>query len=52
VRGHEADEFVRVVLLPVAMRLAGRANWWAPKRLRRLRIREPEAADVLRGEYV
>jgi RND superfamily putative drug exporter len=43
---------IRVVLLPVSMRLAGRANWWAPKRLRRLRIREPEAADVLRGEYV
>ncbi|KUL28067.1 MMPL family transporter [Streptomyces regalis] len=43
---------IRVVLLPVTMRLAGRANWWAPRRLRRLRIREPEAADVLRGEYV
>jgi RND superfamily putative drug exporter len=46
---------IRVVLLPVTMRLAGRANWWAPRRLRRLRIREAEAApadDVLRGEYV
>ncbi|MET9835973.1 MMPL family transporter [Streptomyces sp. NPDC006385] len=43
---------IRVVLLPVTMRLAGRANWWAPRWLRRLRIREPEAADVLRGEYV
>ncbi|SDM35893.1 putative drug exporter of the RND superfamily [Streptomyces sp. cf386] len=43
---------IRVVLLPVTMRLAGRANWWVPRRLRRLRIREPEAADVLRGEYV
>jgi RND superfamily putative drug exporter len=40
---------IRVVLLPVTMRLAGRANWWAPKRLRRLRVRE---GDVLRGEYV
>ncbi|MGW7202492.1 MMPL family transporter [Streptomyces sp. NPDC054837] len=39
---------IRVVLLPVTMRLAGRANWWAPKRLRRLRVRE---GDVLRGEY-
>ncbi|MGW5860562.1 MMPL family transporter [Streptomyces sp. NPDC055239] len=26
---------IRVVLLPVAMRLAGRANWWAPGPLRR-----------------
>ncbi|WP_323377839.1 MMPL family transporter [Streptomyces cyaneochromogenes] len=43
---------VRVVLLPVTMRLAGRANWWMPRRLRRLRIREAEAADVLRREYV
>ncbi|MFH8659060.1 hypothetical protein [Streptomyces afghaniensis] len=44
----------RVVLLPVTMRLSGRANWWAPRRLRRLRIREGEAVpadDVLRGEY-
>jgi RND superfamily putative drug exporter len=40
---------IRVVLLPVTMRLAGWANWWAPKRLRRLRVRE---GDVLRGEYV
>ncbi|WTW23745.1 MMPL family transporter [Streptomyces sp. NBC_00019] len=40
---------IRVVLLPVTMRLAGRANWWAPNRLRRLRVRE---GDVLRGEYV
>ncbi|MEU0739785.1 MMPL family transporter [Streptomyces sp. NPDC006134] len=31
---------VRVVLLPVTMRLAGRANWWAPRPLRRLRVRE------------
>jgi RND superfamily putative drug exporter len=46
---------IRVVLLPVTMRLAGRANWWAPRRLRRLRVREGEgvpADDVLRGEYV
>lgn len=39
---------IRVVLLPVTMRLAGRANWWAPRPLRRWRVRE---ADVLRGEY-
>ncbi|WP_332112976.1 MMPL family transporter [Streptomyces sp. ActVer] len=46
---------IRVVLLPVTMRLAGRANWWAPKPLRRLRIREapePEPDQVLRREYV
>lgn len=41
---------IRVVLLPVTMRLAGRANWWAPRRLRRLRVREEKAEeDVLRG---
>ncbi|MEU9954471.1 MMPL family transporter [Streptomyces sp. NPDC050982] len=46
---------IRVVLLPVTMRLAGRANWWAPKPLRRFRIREaaePEPEQVLRREYV
>ncbi|MFI9170284.1 MMPL family transporter [Streptomyces lincolnensis] len=48
---------IRVVLLPVTMRLAGRANWWAPRALRRLRVKESgaagdERADVLRGEYV
>ncbi|TJZ54683.1 MMPL family transporter [Streptomyces piniterrae] len=30
---------IRVVLLPVAMKLAGRANWWAPAPLRRLHAR-------------
>ncbi|GGZ35747.1 MMPL family transporter [Streptomyces poonensis] len=30
---------IRVVLLPVTMRLAGRANWWAPRPLRRLHER-------------
>lgn len=30
---------IRVVLLPVTMRLAGRANWWAPAPLRRLHAR-------------
>ncbi|MGC9535862.1 hypothetical protein [Streptomyces sp. UG1] len=40
------------MLLPVTMRLAGRANWWASRRLRGLRIREPGTADVLRREYV
>lgn len=45
---------IRVVLLPVTMRLAGRANWWAPRWLRGLRVREggEEREDVLRGEYV
>ncbi|MYW70481.1 MMPL family transporter [Streptomyces sp. SID8379] len=45
---------IRTVLLPVTMRLAGRANWWAPVFLRRLRIREPATPEepVLRGEYV
>ncbi|MEV0172120.1 MMPL family transporter [Streptomyces sp. NPDC050803] len=40
---------IRVLLLPVTMRLAGRANWWAPKRLRRWRVKE---SPVLHGEYV
>ncbi|MFB8775190.1 MMPL family transporter [Streptomyces broussonetiae] len=43
---------IRVVLLPVTMRLAGRANWWAPRPLRRLRMREEPVADVLPREYV
>ncbi|MFE0800321.1 hypothetical protein [Streptomyces sp. NPDC058812] len=34
---------VRVVLLPVTMRLAGRANWWAPRPLRRFRVKEAPA---------
>lgn len=45
---------IRVVLLPVTMRLAGRANWWAPKPLRRFRIKEapePDPDQVLRREY-
>ncbi|GAB2852528.1 hypothetical protein GCM10027074_19190 [Streptomyces deserti] len=43
---------IRVVLLPVTTRLAGRANWWAPRRLRRLRVKETQVADVLQREYV
>jgi hypothetical protein len=43
---------VRVVLLPVMMRLAGRANWWAPRSLRRMRIKEAPEGEVLHGEYV
>ncbi|MFE5486055.1 MMPL family transporter [Streptomyces sp. NPDC056527] len=52
---------IRVVLLPATMRLAGRANWWAPAPLRRLHRRiglsEAPAPDrapggVLRREYV
>ena len=38
---------VRILLVPATMRLLGRANWWAPRPLRRLYarygIREPEA---------
>jgi RND superfamily putative drug exporter len=30
---------VRVLLVPATMRLLGRANWWAPRRLRRLYAR-------------
>ena len=40
---------VRVLLVPAVMRLLGRANWWAPRPLRRLYgrygIREADAAD-------
>ncbi|WP_251066721.1 MMPL family transporter [Streptomyces sp. ISL-36] len=55
---------IRVVLLPVAMRLAGRANWWAPGPLRRLHRlfglseepRSPRSSrtpeGVLQREYV
>ncbi len=53
---------IRVVLLPVSMRLAGRANWWAPGPLRRLhrRIGLSEAPaparasqpEILPREYV
>jgi RND superfamily putative drug exporter len=39
---------VRVLLVPAVMRLLGRANWWAPRPLRRLYgrygIREADAA--------
>lgn len=50
---------IRVVLLPVAMRLAGRANWWAPGPLRRLHRRlglhegagSGKAPEVLQREY-
>ncbi|MFG3013515.1 MMPL family transporter [Streptomyces cinerochromogenes] len=44
---------IRLVLLPLLMRLASRANWWAPRKLRRLRIREARApADGPPAEYV
>jgi trehalose monomycolate/heme transporter len=40
---------VRVLLVPAVMRLLGRANWWAPRPLRRLYgrygIREADAAN-------
>ncbi|MGH4035806.1 MMPL family transporter [Actinomycetota bacterium Odt1-20B] len=51
---------IRVLLLPVAMRLAGRANWWAPAPLRALHRRfglreerpdEGRASAVLPREY-
>jgi len=41
---------VRVLLVPATMRLLGRANWWAPRPLRRLYarygIRETEGAEA------
>ncbi|MEU6882527.1 MMPL family transporter [Streptomyces sp. NPDC046712] len=52
---------IRVVLLPATMRLAGRANWWAPAPLRRVHrpiglSEAPPAAPAPRGvlqrEYV
>jgi RND superfamily putative drug exporter len=30
---------IRVLLVPATMRLLGRANWWAPRPLRRLHAR-------------
>jgi RND superfamily putative drug exporter len=40
---------IRILLVPAAMRLLGRANWWAPGPLRRLYarygIREAEGAE-------
>jgi RND superfamily putative drug exporter len=34
------DAFIiRATLVPALMRLAGRANWWAPPRLRRIHLR-------------
>jgi uncharacterized membrane protein YdfJ with MMPL/SSD domain len=30
---------IRVLLVPATMRLLGRANWWAPRPLRRLYAR-------------
>jgi hypothetical protein len=50
-RVHQADEvgmivallvdatIIRVLLVPATMRLLGRANWWAPRPLRRLYAR-------------
>jgi trehalose monomycolate/heme transporter len=46
---------VRVLLVPATMRLLGRANWWAPRPLRRLYarygIREADA-DETAGEHL
>jgi RND superfamily putative drug exporter len=46
------DAFIiRATLVPALMRLAGRANWWAPPRLRRIHLRwgiyEDEPLSVL-----
>ncbi|CAN5823189.1 MMPL family transporter [soil metagenome] len=42
---------IRATLVPAFMRLAGRANWWAPKPLRRFHLRfgvwENEPIDIL-----
>ncbi|MET1049610.1 MAG: MMPL family transporter, partial [Acidimicrobiales bacterium] len=42
---------IRATLVPAFMRLAGRANWWAPKPLRRFHLRfgiwENEPIEVL-----
>jgi len=42
---------IRATLVPAFMRLAGRANWWAPRRLRRLHLRygiwEAEPLDIV-----
>ncbi|WP_326724939.1 hypothetical protein OHT59_41865 [Streptomyces sp. NBC_00243] len=43
---------VRVVRLPVTMRPAGRAGWWAPKPLRWLYRGFRISEAVLPGEYV
>jgi RND superfamily putative drug exporter len=41
---------VRGILVPAVMRLAGRANWWAPALLHRLHTRlEPPPGDRLRA---
>ena len=41
---------VRIMLVPATMRLLGRANWWAPRPLRRLYARygigEPDGAQT------
>ena len=43
---------VRTTLVPAFMRLAGRANWWAPRPLRRLhdRIGFSEVVDLEDGQ--
>ncbi|MDQ3946395.1 MAG: MMPL family transporter, partial [Actinomycetota bacterium] len=42
---------IRATLVPAFMRLAGRANWWAPRRLRRFHLRwgifEDEPPEIL-----
>ena len=48
------DAFVlRAVLVPAAMRLFGRANWWLPRRLDRrlphLAVEPPEEEPPVRG---
>ena len=46
---------VRSVLVPAAMRLLGKANWWFPRKLRwlpDLRVEGGDAGDTGRGEAV
>ncbi|PWS49710.1 transporter [Streptomyces sp. FT05W] len=44
---------VRMLLVPAIMKMAGRANWWCPRPLRRLHarfgVREPESRAALPG---
>jgi RND superfamily putative drug exporter len=46
---------IRATLVPAFMRLAGRANWWSPKWLRRWHLRygiwENEPIAILDREF-
>jgi uncharacterized membrane protein YdfJ with MMPL/SSD domain len=44
---------VRLALVPATMKLLGRANWWAPKFLRRLRTpHEPDSPIIQESEWL